>query len=291
MAAAERLQIISDIHIDYRENLELLLQLPKSDYHRDTLMLAGDATDNLERLETFLAAMVKKFQRVLFVPGNHELWVKRSGHTDSLHKFTEILDLCESLGVITEPVKIGEENPVWLVPLFSWYHTGEHPERSLFLEKKSAEDKTFEMWSDFFVTQWPAHMADDICQHFLDMNTERLQPYDAPVVSMSHFLPRQELMMSTQQERDASQLSYKDLHPEFNFSHVAGSRGIEEQVRELGSRVHVYGHQHRNRCRHIEGVTYVSHCMGYPKERKAGVVAQACVRPMEIWNDQEGILI
>ena len=63
-----------------------------------------------------------------------------------------------------------------------------------------------------------------------------------------------------------------DRHPEFNFSRVAGSSLIDQQIRQIGSRLHVYGHQHINRDREIEGVRYVAHCLGYPNERKRGVI-------------------
>ncbi|MCG8669692.1 MAG: metallophosphoesterase [Pseudomonadales bacterium] len=291
-AAKQRLFVISDIHIDYKENREILLALSDTDYIRDTLLIAGDATDSADILRSFLAAMANKFAKVLFVPGNHELWLKRSDHTHSLDKFHELIEMCVDLGVDTTPQSIGSQQRLWLVPLFSWYHTAEHGERSLFLEKKGVEDKTHEMWGDFFATKWPSTIEDDICGHFLEMNQSALgRDYDAPVVSFSHFLPRQELMLSTEAERAASRLNFKDLHPEFNFSRVAGSTEIESQLRSLGSRVHVYGHQHRNRQRQIEGVTYLSHCMGYPKERKVGVVDEACAHPLEIWNDQDGFLV
>lgn len=288
----QRLQIISDIHIDYRGNREMLLALSDHQYQRDTLAIAGDVSDDLALLESFLVAMIAKFRHVLFVPGNHELWVKRSEHRDSLNKFADILDLCETLGVVTRPLKMGEQTPVWIVPLYSWYHTAEHPEHTLYREKPGVEDKTFSMWTDFFASRWPDEVVDDIAGHFLAMNQIWLErSYDAPIVSVSHFLPRQELMLSTPEERAVSALSHKDTHPEFNFSHVAGSREIERQLRALGSRVHVYGHQHRNRCRAIDGVTYVSHCMGYPKERKHGLISQDCERPRVIWQDGQGLLL
>ena len=79
--------------------------------------------------------------------------------------------------------------------------------------------------------------------------------------------------------------------PEFNFSRVAGSRRIEEQLRRLGSRLHIYGHQHRNRLRTIDGVTYLSHCMGYPKERQRGHVPAEASQPLCVWRDDTGFTL
>ena len=47
---------------------------------------------------------------------------------------------------------------------------------------------------------------------------------------------------------------------------------LDEQIRSLGSSIHVYGHQHRNRDRTIDGVRYITHCLGYPRERDQGRV-------------------
>jgi hypothetical protein len=104
------------------------------------------------------------------------------------------------------------------------------------------------------------------------MNEDRVnRAYAAPVISFSHFLPRRELMFSPRPHGES------DPHPEFNFSRVAGCSGIDDQIRRLGSRVHVYGHQHRNRDVTLEGVRYVSHCRGYPLERARGY----------LWEDPE----
>jgi hypothetical protein len=63
--------------------------------------------------------------------------------------------------------------------------------------------------------------------------------------------------------------STRGSEEQFNFSRVAGTWALDEQIRKLGSRVHVYGHQHRNRWRSIDGVLYVSHCLGYSEERES----------------------
>lgn len=319
----KRLWSISDVHVDYKENWEHLQQLSDTQYQQDLLILAGDATDDLDKLAQLFVCLASKFETVSFVPGNHELWLRsseainrieskplignqaKSAVNTSVDKFHAICALAEQHSVTTRPIRFGHDSQgVWVVPLFSWYDGPDQSEHSLYLEKKGVEDRTAEMWSDFHLTKWPATITQgkiSPSEFFSSLNhSVCAQTFDAPVVSFSHFLPRQELMLSTKAERAAADLNYVDPHPEFNFSHVAGSVRIEKQLRSLGSKLHIYGHQHRNRFREIEGVTYVSHCMGYPKERARGFVkgrgesheqAHAvgdATHPLLIWDTANG---
>lgn len=58
-------------------------------YREDCLILAGDISDDQAILRTTFQLVVKKFQHVFFVPGNHDLWVRRKER-----------DLLDSLGEI-----------------------------------------------------------------------------------------------------------------------------------------------------------------------------------------------
>jgi len=288
---------ISDVHIDYKENLECLLALDPTTYKNDALIIAGDATDDIDRLEHLLRSLKQRFRWVGFVPGNHELWIKQKRQStqlaefsDSIEKFSAIQALCATLDVFMTPTKVGHgDRWLWLVPLLSWYHGPEQNKASLYAEKKCKEDRTHEMWSDFFLTQWPEWSDGSAADYFLNLNQPALdQEYDSAVLSFSHFLPLQELMLASEEERSSSTLVYKDLTPEFNFSRVAGTELIDQQLRKIKSTMHLYGHQHRNRYRTIRYVTYVSHCMGYPKERKRGLVAEHCARPKLLWDSKSG---
>lgn len=287
-----RVWVISDVHIDYQENFDRLVEFAERGHLSDALIVAGDATDRLDRLQELFSVLAENFRHVLFVPGNHELWVRRSGHEDSLEKFYAIKDLCQRTGVKTEPVLMGDFQKVWLVPLLSWYDDKDQPEHSLYVEKDYAEDRTDEMWGDFIHARWPDDLNQPLAQLFADENERHLrQEFDHPIISFSHFLPRQDLIFHKDLAA-ALELARKfDPLPEFNFSRVAGSARIEAQLRRLGSTLHVYGHQHRNRQRCLEGVTYLSHCMGYPKERQRGHVAAEAIHPKCVWRDDTGFTL
>ncbi len=282
-----RVFALSDIHVDYRENMSWLEALSSADYTDDALIIAGDASDNLDKLQAALACVRAKFAHVFFVPGNHELWVRQRECADSRAKFHLILELCDSLEVKTRPEKVGKsgDQGVWIVPLFSWYVKPEEGGGSLFMPKPG-EDPTLQMWADNYFIRWPSWPEGiTAADYFLSLNEQWLQNhYDAPIISFSHFLPRRDLILPTQEECEAAGTAFIDPHPRFNFSRVAGCTEIERQIRQLGSVMHVYGHQHRERYRMVEGITYVSHCLGYPQEREDEYINNLRCAPKLIWD-------
>ncbi len=279
-----RVFALSDIHVDYPVNMTWISNLSDFDYTDAALILAGDATHHMSKLEKALTILRAKFASVHFVPGNHELWVQHSDSPDSIDKFNRINKLCARLGVYTQPVRLGSGPlAVWLVPLFSWYVKPEEGEGHTYVPKPG-EDPELRAWSDNYFCKWPALGENsNPATWFLGLNRPQLiRDYDAPVISFSHFLPRRELIFSTSEERKAWRGPVVDAHPTFNFSMVAGDTRLDEQLRAIKSKVHVYGHQHRNRYRTLDGVLYISHCLGYNRERETGFVS-GIAGPRLIW--------
>ncbi|XP_063673706.1 uncharacterized protein LOC134810941 [Bolinopsis microptera] len=269
-----RIFAISDLHTDYEANMEFVESLPP--HPEDVLIVAGDVSDDIPRLIETLSILKAKYKDVYFIPGNHELWINKSDISpNSLVKLFEIVRHCTVIGVQTEPGKVRclDGNDVWIVPLYSWYAgPDDDPKNTL------------------YIPEWPAlkRRASGSCpslaQLFADMNTERLtNDYDAPVITFSHFVPRPELMRASIQDESEIALERnimglpspdwkeKEFGTRFNFSRVAGSNILDRQLRKIGSMIHVYGHQHRNRDRTIRRVRYVSHCLGNPREHGEGI--------------------
>jgi len=257
-----RVFAISDVHTDFPENVQLLDRLSTTEYREDALILAGDVSHDLAVVRRTLERLLERFRYLFYVPGNHELWVRNGGQ--SLEKFQTLLALCERLGVFTAPGCIGTgDDRVCIVPLFSWYTRPEEGSDTLFRDRP-IEDPGSSVWADDYLIKWPPGFRPT--SFFLELNEPRLSAsYEANVISFSHFLPRADLMF-TRPGEDPQLHSPPSRH--FNFSRVAGSTRIDDQIRRLGSKVHVYGHQHRNRCREYEGVWYVSNCLGYRDERR-----------------------
>jgi hypothetical protein len=88
------------------------------------------------------------------------------------------------------------------------------------------------------------------------MNQPLSRPVNNTVISFSHFLPRIDVMP------DFIPPQHRILYP------VLGTDSLEQQIRQIRSDIHVYGHSHVNRKIKIDGITYINNAYGYPSETR-----------------------
>lgn len=223
------------------------------DYQDDILIMAGDLTDNLRLLEACMKDLAAKFRKVLFVPGNHELWVVRDGVENSFRKFERVMEICADCGVGSD---VYQYDSLSIVPLFGWYD----------FSFGKPGSKLLDGWSDFKACSWPDGYAEaEITGHFVDMNKDRLDVTNGTVISFSHFLPRIDVMPWY-------------IHPSQRFLYpVLGSDRIGDQVDALKPAMHIYGHSHVNNRVQIDGVDYINNAFGYPAETRIAGKELVCI--------------
>ena len=277
----------SDLHTDYAKSLERIAQLSQQDYRDDSILLAGDISHQVSTVEATLRLFTRRFRNVFFVPGNHDLWLYKNDFADSLKKLDALRSACDECGVFMSPQQVADgEGAVQIVPMLSWYRRPEHGDDSLHISKVG-EDPTLRMWMDNYRIHWPEPLHEGVmADYFVQQNTQQLLrsplQQDLPVVSMSHFLPHRNLMFHDKPLTAITAPIPGDPYPAFNFSSVAGSTAILQQVQTLRPQVHVYGHQHRNRWRKVDGIWFVSHCLGYPEEPRMGETGDRHL-PAKVW--------
>jgi len=243
----------SDIHLDYPENQKWLSNLSALDYQDDVLILAGDITDNLTLLRHCFDCLSPKFKRVMFVPGNHELWVIRDDHVSSIDKYHSVCKLARDHGIDMHVYKNGDLS---IVPLQSWYD----------FSFGQPNTKLNDCWMDFRACVWPNNeSAAEISHFFLSKNTEFLNTQNHTLISFSHFLPRIDLMPSYIPK------SMDFLHP------VMGAASLEKQIRQLSPKIHVYGHSHVNQKIEMDGIYYINNAFGYPSEKRISSKKLRCI--------------
>ena len=249
---------LSDIHVDYDENLQWVLQIDDQAYQGDVIIVAGDISDSLELLREVFSSLKSKFREVLFVPGNHELWVHADEVECSLEKLELIDALCNELEVRYSLFEIDELS---FVPLLSWYDFsfGE-PDRHL-----------RRAWRDFKACSWPEHLPDSqaVTDYFLTRNLPLLGTSNKFVISYSHFLPRIDVMSERiPQDR-------RRVYP------VPGSSSLGDQISKLKPDIHVYGHSHVNQSITLDGIHFVNNAFAYPTEERIARKQLHCIFDLE----------
>ena len=130
--AAMRVLAVSDLHVDYVKNLEWCKSLSDEEYAEDCLIVAGDISHKMDKLEETLRTLKQKFKEVFFTPGNHDLWVTDAkGAKDSIEKMKEVEELCGRLNVATRAKKITFGVSIFAIlscffPFFLYYLTFFH---------------------------------------------------------------------------------------------------------------------------------------------------------------------
>jgi 3',5'-cyclic AMP phosphodiesterase CpdA len=116
-----RLLAISDLHLAHRANREALARL--AHHPDDWLIVAGDVGESPALLVMALEALVPRFARVIWTPGNHDLWCPPAAtdRTRGQARYDELVAVCRSFGALTPEDPYPEwpgEPGTFVVPLF-----------------------------------------------------------------------------------------------------------------------------------------------------------------------------
>lgn len=73
-----RVFVLSDLHTDYSENMTWVRGLSRTvGQNKDVLLIAGDVAETRNNFLLTMSLLKDRFAHVFFVPGNHDLWLRR----------------------------------------------------------------------------------------------------------------------------------------------------------------------------------------------------------------------
>jgi 3',5'-cyclic AMP phosphodiesterase CpdA len=251
-----RLLAISDLHLGHplnRENLDSIGASPE-----DWLILAGDVGETEAHLVQAFELLGPRFAKLIFVPGNHELWTTSPGGLRGKARYDALVALARSYGVVTPEDPYLEwpegDRALRIAPLFTLYDYSFRPD---------------EVPSDR-VLDWAAQegvaCADEFLLHsapYPDRATwsatrvaatePRLAalPEDAGTILINHFPLRH---------------AHARLPRIPRFSPWCGTRATEDWPRRFRAFAVVYGHLHIRRSFEEEGVHFHEVSLGYPHQ-------------------------
>lgn len=255
-----KLLAVSDLHVAYQENRAIIESLrPESD--DDWLILAGDVAELYEDIEWALRLLSGRFAKVVWAPGNHELWTHPKDPVDlrGERRYLHLVELCRSLGVATPedpyPVWQGEDGPVTVAPLFVLYdYTFRAPGATTKEESlRIAYDSGIVCTDEHFLHPDPYPTRDAWCRARVAATERRLAAVDPGhrTVLVNHFpLTREPTRI----------LRYPE------FAQWCGTELTADwHVRYRATAV-VYGHLHIPRVTWSDGVRFEEVSIGYPRE-------------------------
>lgn len=251
---------ISDLHVVYEDNRKFAEGLrPTSD--DDWLIVAGDVGEMYDDIASVLDMLSNRFAKVIWAPGNHELWTPREDPIQlrGQARYDLLVELCRGLGVHTPecdyPVWEGSGGPVAVAPLFVLYdYTFRAPGTTTKEESLAvAYDKGVVCTDEFFLDPDPYPSREAWCEARTEETERRLSALDPelPTVLVNHF----------PLVREVTDILH---HPE--FAQWCGTVRTADWHRRFRARAVVYGHLHIPRVTWHDGVRFEEVSVGYPRE-------------------------
>ncbi|MBP2708510.1 metallophosphoesterase [Microbispora sp. RL4-1S] len=254
------LYAISDLHIAYAENREILEGI-RPEHDGDWLIVAGDVGELFADVEWALGLLAGRFAKVIWAPGNHELWTPREDPVQlrGEARYRRLVEVCRGLGVVTPeddyPVWTGRGGPVVVAPLFLLY---DYSFRMPGLTTKEASlAHAYEVGvvctDEILLHPDPYPSRDAWCRARVAETERRLAEVDPGLrtVLVNHFpLVREPTRVLRYPE--FAQWCGTDLTADWHLRHRAA--------------VAVYGHLHIPRTTWHDGVRFEEVSVGYPRE-------------------------
>jgi 3',5'-cyclic AMP phosphodiesterase CpdA len=283
---AGRLLAISDLHVGYPENRAYAGAL-SPDSPEDWLIVAGDVGETFADVGFVLASLANRFAKVIWTPGNHELWTLPSDPVTlrGVARYEAFLKLCRRFGIVTPedeyPVWDGTDGPVTVAPLFTLYdysflpdllpdgqavpgRAAADPVASVLAAIDGAVNDDSRAAALSAARKAGIKPADEgrlhadphpsvaaWCRDRVEATKRRLSAVDGPLVLVSHWPLLREPTRA---------LRHQAFAPWCGTT-LTGGWHTRFQVRTA-----VYGHLHIPRTTHHDGVRFEEVSVGYPRE-------------------------
>ena len=257
---APRLLAVSDLHVRYPENRALAEGL-RPGSPDDWLIVAGDVGERADDVVDTLARLRERFAAVIWTPGNHELWTRRSDPVAlrGEDRYRHLVAGCHAHGVLTPeddfPVWTGPGGPAVVAPLFLLYDYSFLPVGTTTpADGLAAAYRAGVVCTDEHLLAPDPHPDRAAwCAARVAHSRGRLAALDPalPTVLVNHW-PLTRLPTRLLRHRE--------------FALWCGTTATADWHRRFRAAVVVYGHLHIPRVTYEDGVRFVEASLGYPRE-------------------------
>jgi 3',5'-cyclic AMP phosphodiesterase CpdA len=251
---------ISDLHAGHTGNKPITESLHPSSSD-DWLIVAGDVAERTDEIHWSLDLLRKRFAKVIWVPGNHELWTTNRDPMQIFGKarYDYMVNMCDEMGIVTPehpfPVWTEEGGPATIVPMFLLYDYTFLPQGAATKAEglAIARERNVVGTDEFLLSAEPYATRDAWCRDRVSYTRKRLEDLDwmTPTVLVNHF-------PLVREPCDAM------FYPEFAM--WCGTTATADWHTRYNAICSVYGHLHIPRTTWHDGVRFEEVSVGYPRE-------------------------
>ncbi|HEX3650815.1 MAG TPA: metallophosphoesterase [Pseudonocardiaceae bacterium] len=253
---------VSDLHVTHDGNREIVQGI-RPRHRDDWLIVAGDVAESADAIAWTLRLLRERFAKVIWTPGNHELWTVGDDPDAprGVRRYELLVALCRQLDVVTPedeyPVFETDAESFVVAPMFLLYdYSFRDPGTSLDDAVAHAYSTGLVFADEHVLHPDPFASRQEWCAHRVELTERRLAalPPDLRTILVTHFplhrgpttmLRHQHLAMWCGTELTA------DWHTRFRAA------------------VAVYGHLHIPVTLEYDGVRFEEVSLGYPREWRA----------------------
>ncbi len=253
-----KLYAISDLHLANKPNRDALLNIPS--YESDWLILAGDIGETAEHLKYALSVLTSKFEQIIWVPGNHDLWTIPLDRKEPKgeDKYYQLVNVCKSYNVITPedeyPQVVLDGKPWLIVPSFTLYDYSFRPKNIPFEQALDWASESGVICTDEdLLFPDPYLSVADWCHQRCEYTEKRLSelPENIPIVLVNHYPVIEE---------------HARLWRFPRFTLWCGTKSTENWVKKYNIKIVVHGHMHIRGTKYKDGAKFEEVSFGYPRD-------------------------
>lgn len=257
-----RLLAISDLHVSHPRNHEGVVAMGQ--YPDDWLIVAGDVGERVEHLRFTLDELTKRFAKVIWTPGNHDLWCPpdAADRTRGQARYDELVGVCREYGVLSPedefavwpPSSPPSQFPIYVCPLFLLYdYSFRPPEISVEGAVPWARETGVVCGDELMLDPEPWPSRTDWCHARCEMTERRLLelPAGSQTVLINHWPLRYDLARPPRVPR---------------FSIWCGTTRTEDWPQRFRAQAVVTGHLHMRSTLVRHGIRHEEVSLGYPRD-------------------------
>jgi 3',5'-cyclic AMP phosphodiesterase CpdA len=251
---------VSDLHVSYKENRDVVEGL-RAESADDWLLVAGDVAESVPDVEWALSVLRERFAKVIWAPGNHELWTTPDDPLTvrGVERYDVLVEMCRRIDVLTPedpyPVWQGAAGPVLVAPMFLGYDYTWRPAGCTTKEQGLAyAHSTGVVCTDEYMLHPDPHASrEEWCRARVSDTERRLKECDpaVPIVMVNHYPTVRE---------PTRVLRYPE------FAQWCGTELTADWHTRFNTAAMVYGHLHIPRSTVYDGVPFEEVSLGYPRE-------------------------